>query len=123
MDASLTLGGLRRGLRVFCSDLVTDEHEVTAVALAMLPHRELQPSRVRISADAGRVVLDGEPESQRDVELAISVAGSVPGVASVDSRLRARSRPHPRRPPSPSPEPRLVMIVPGEPYPPWRYAG
>ena len=69
------------------------------------------------------VVLDGELESHRDVELAISVAGSVPGVASVDSRLRARSRPHPRRPPSPSPEPRLVMIVPGEPCPPWRYAG
>lgn len=70
-------------------DLVTDEQLVKAVALAMLPYRELQPSRVRIRADAGRVILEGELESPRDIELAISVAGSVPGVASVDSRLRA----------------------------------
>jgi hypothetical protein len=102
-------------------DLVTDEQVVTGVALAMLPHRELQPSRVRISADAGRVILEGELESPRDIELAIAVAASVPGVASVESRLRARPRPGPLRPPGPSQAPRLVMIVPGEPCPPSRY--
>ena len=106
-------------------DLVTDEQLVKAVALAMLPYRELQPSRVRISSDAGRVILEGELESPRDVELAIWVAGSVPGVASVESGLLARERPGPRpgphQPPRPSQERRLVMIVPGELCPPGRY--
>lgn len=86
-------------------DLVTDEQLVKAVALAMLPYRELQPSRVRISSDAGRLILEGELESPRDVELAIWVAGSVPGVASVESGLRARQRPGPRPGPHQPPRP------------------
>jgi BON domain len=102
--------------------LVTDEQLVKATALAMLPHRELQPSRVRISADVGRVILEGELESPRDIELAIAVAASVPGVASVESRLRARPRLGAHGPAPPSREPKLVMIVP-ESCPPWRYVG
>jgi len=68
-------------------DLVTDEQLVKAVALAMLPYRELQPSRVRISGSLGAVLLEGAVDSPRDVALAISVAAAVPGVTSVESRL------------------------------------
>jgi osmotically-inducible protein OsmY len=71
-------------------DLVADERLVSAVALAMVPHRELQPSRVRIQADLGAVRLEGELDSARDVELAAALAASVPGVAAVESRLRTR---------------------------------
>jgi BON domain-containing protein len=102
--------------------LVTDEQLVSAVALAMLPHRELQPSRVRISASLGKVVLEGELDSTCDVELATAVAAAVPGATSVESRLCAVEEQVPAHT-APSPEPNLVMIEPGEACPPWRYAG
>lgn len=102
--------------------LVTDEELVCAVALAMLPHRELQPSRVRISASLGKVVLEGELDSTSDVELATAVAAAVPGVTSVESRLCAVEEVVPAHTGA-SMEPNLVMIEPREACPPWRYAG
>lgn len=102
--------------------LVTDEQLINAVALAMLPHRELQPSRVRISATLGKVVLEGELDSASDVELATAVAAAVPGVTSVESRLCAIEEQVPAHT-APAPEPHLVMIEPGKACPPWRYAG
>lgn len=77
--------------------LVSDEQLGRAVALAMLPHRELQPSRVRISASLGKVVLEGELDSTSDVELATAVAAAVPGspgaerTASGPVRMKPRS--------------------------------
>jgi hypothetical protein len=71
-------------------DLVADERLVSAVALAMVPHRELQPSRVRVQGDLGAVRLEGELDSARDVELAASLAASVPGVTAVEKGLRTR---------------------------------
>jgi osmotically-inducible protein OsmY len=76
------------GVMGVVDDLIADEHLVSAVALAMIPHPELQPSRVRVRADLGKVILDGRLDSDRDTELAITVAGSVPGVVSVESHLR-----------------------------------
>jgi hypothetical protein len=69
--------------------LVTDEQVTNAVAKAMLPHPELQPSRVRVSGKLGEVLLEGALDSPRDVGLAISVAAEVPGVTAVESRLFA----------------------------------
>jgi osmotically-inducible protein OsmY len=107
-------------------DLVSDEQLVSAVALAMLPYREFQPSRVAISANLGTVVLEGELDSSRDVELALAVAGRVRGVRRVENRLRVR--PVEAAPPSAAhhgaaPRSRLTILVPAETCPPWRYVG
>ena len=107
-------------------DLVSDEQLVSAVALAMLPYRELQPSRVAISANLGTVVLDGELDSSREVDLALAVAGRVRGVRRVENRLRvrpvdatsAKAAHHEAAPKS-----RLTILVPAETCPPWRYVG
>lgn len=72
--------------------LVTDEQLRDDVALAMRPHPELQPSRVRISGNLGAVLLEGAVDSPRDVALAISVAAAVPGVTAVESRLTSPGR-------------------------------
>jgi osmotically-inducible protein OsmY len=106
-------------------DLVSDEQLVSAVALAMLPYREFQPSRVAISANLGTVVLEGELDSSRDVELALAVAGRVRGVRRVENRLRVRpveaapSAAHHEA----APRSRLTILVPAETCPPWRYVG
>jgi osmotically-inducible protein OsmY len=71
-------------------ELLSDEQLVKAVAVAMLPHPELQPSRITIRANLGTVILEGELDSPREVELAATVATAVPGVTSVDNRLRVR---------------------------------
>jgi hypothetical protein len=106
--------------------LVSDERLASAVAVAMHPFPELQPSRVTVHASLGTVVLEGAVDSSRDVELARSVAAGVPGVVSVESRLRVRgAEPGPTPvtgwPPGGS-EPRLVVLVPAE-RPPWRQTG
>jgi BON domain len=124
------------GVRGIEDRIVTDEWLEEAVAQAMLPHRELQPSRVRISASLGKIVLEGDLDSARDVQLATAVAAAVPGVVSVESRLRAAERQGVAPPPDAAPpdrrevapgaapvEPRLVLIEVGKPCPPWHYAG
>jgi hypothetical protein len=111
------------GVRRVEDRLVSDDQLVDAVAQAMLPHRELQPSRVKVSATLGHVVLEGDLDSPRDVELAVSVAAAVPGVASVENRLRAREEQPVPAPSEPSPEPKLLLVEPVEEHPPWRYAG
>src|SRR3984893_5105484 len=107
-------------------DLVSDEQLVSAVALAMLPYRELQPSRVAISANLGTVVLDGELDSSREVDLALAVAGRVRGVRRVENRLRVRpvdatsaNAAHHEA----APKSRLTILVPAETCPSWRYVG
>jgi osmotically-inducible protein OsmY len=60
-------------------ELMTDERLVRAIAVAMLPHPELQPSKITISANLGTVILEGELDSPREVELAAIVAASIPG--------------------------------------------
>jgi hypothetical protein len=71
--------------------LATDEEIVVTIALAMVDHRPLQPSRVRIASRYGRVTLEGDLDSRRDVDLAVAVAGAAPGVASVENRLRVKA--------------------------------
>lgn len=94
--------------------LVTDEQLVQELALAMRAHPQLQPSRVRISADWGRVLLEGELDSPADVELALQLAASIPGVEAVESRLQVATEVKPALPP-PAPQTmgRLVMLVEG----------
>jgi len=107
-------------------EMVSDEQLVTAVALAMRPYPQLQPSRVAVNANLGTVTLEGELDSPRDVELAQNVATSVSGVLSVENRLRVRGA----RPvtaavtgwPSGSSDSKLVLLAPVE-WPPWRPAG
>jgi osmotically-inducible protein OsmY len=107
-------------------DLMSDEQLVRAVAVAMLPHPELQPSKVTISANLGTVILEGELDSPREVELAATVAAGVPGVTRVENRLHVR-RPGAVRAQAGdwSPSGRgggLVVLVPVE-RTLWRYAG
>jgi osmotically-inducible protein OsmY len=107
-------------------ELMTDERLVRAVAVAMLPHPELQPSKITISANLGTVILEGELDSPREVELAAIVAASIPGVTNVENRLRVR-RPGAVRAQAGdwSPSGRgggMVVLVPAE-RPLWRYAG
>jgi osmotically-inducible protein OsmY len=71
--------------------LATDEGLVVTIARAMIDHRSLQPSRVRIVSRYGWVTLVGELDLRRDVRLAIAIAAATPGVASVESRLLART--------------------------------
>jgi hypothetical protein len=100
--------------------LVSDEWLLQAVAREMLPYAELQPSRVRIGAHMGFVTLEGELDSPRDIELANAIVAEVRGVVSVESRLRVRQPAMvlARR----WPDGRVVLIVPGEAWPPWREA-
>ena len=106
--------------------LVSDERLTSAVALAMQPFPELQPSRVTVHANLGAVILEGELDSPRDVELAKTVAAGVPGVVSVDTRLRVRGAEPGAIPvpawPSGGGDSRLVALVPAQ-WPPWRQAG
>jgi osmotically-inducible protein OsmY len=101
--------------------LVSDEQLVTAVALAMRPHPQLQPSRVTVSSNLGTVILEGELDSAEDAELATNVAAAVPGVVSVDSRLRIRGAdPAANRAvgwPSGGDGSKIVVLVSGEPAP------
>ena len=98
--------------------LVSDEDLIDAVALALLPYPPLQPSRVRVGARLGTVVLEGELDTEADIHLATRAAAEVPGVAAVQSRLRVRSPgPHHQPPPAVG----LLAIVPAQPRPHWRY--
>src|SRR2546423_11488534 len=106
--------------------LVSDERLTSAVALAMQPFPELQPSRVTVHANLGAVILEGELDSPRDVELAKTVAAGVPGVVSVDTRVRVRGAEPGATPgpggPSGGGDSRLVSLVPAQ-WAPWRQAG
>jgi osmotically-inducible protein OsmY len=107
-------------------ELVSDEQLVTAVAVAMRAYPRLQPSRVAVQANLGTVILEGELDSPQDVDLARNVALSVPGVLSVENRLRVRGTPPGRAPATPWPSgggtSGLVVLVSAE-WPPWRQAG
>jgi hypothetical protein len=102
--------------------LITDEQLVNAVALAMLSNPELQPSRVRVSANLGDVVLEGELDSERDIELAVKVAAKVPGVISVENRLCVNRMKVDSPPDLQSEVRKLVLVEPAE-VPRWRRAG
>ena len=102
--------------------LITDEQLVNAVALAMLPYPELQPSRVRVRANLGDVVLEGELDSERDIGLAVSLASKVPGVISVENRLCVKRLQVGTSPDLTSQLRTLVLVEPTE-APQWRRAG
>lgn len=93
-------------------ELATDERITSAIALAMLPHRTLQPSRVHVRSSFGSVSLEGELDSRRDVVLAVGLAAAVRGVVEVRSDRLTVRRP---RPPQPAraarSRPGLVRIV------------
>src|SRR5438105_2434903 len=69
--------------------LVSDSQLMTDVAAGLRHHRELQPSRVRVTAYLGVVVLEGEVETAELARLAEAVAAKLPGVVAVENRLRA----------------------------------
>lgn len=98
------------GVMRWRDDLATDERIMSAIALALLPHRSLQPSRVHVRSSFGFVTLVGELDSRDDVDLATDVAGAVRGVVGVRNELRVR----PPRRPEPAPgaprRPPLVRI-------------
>jgi putative phosphoribosyl transferase len=71
--------------------LITDRDLEIAVSRAFTVYPELQPSLVRVDAQLGSVILQGElPISL--AELARSVAERVSGVAKVESRIVSRFR-------------------------------
>lgn len=51
----------------------------------------LEPGRVTVAVDNGAVTLEGEVESEADVELLPVFVSRVPGVVSVQSRIRSRN--------------------------------
>ena len=73
-------------------DLVADHDLELAVATALSVHRSLRPSRVRVHASLGHVALEGELETEADVERAVRTALEVPGVRLVESHLAVRDR-------------------------------
>jgi len=107
-------------------ELVSDEQLTKAVALAMRPYLQLQPSRVAVDTNLGTVILQGELDSPEDVQLAQNVAASVPGVLSVENRLRVRGAPRATATvttwPSGGGDSKLIVLVSAE-SPPWRQTG
>ncbi len=75
--------------------LVTDRELTVAVARAFLDHPRLQPSRLRVRAAMGTVILEGEVDGHEDAELARSLARRVPGVVAVRDRIRVAGGPGP----------------------------
>jgi adenylate kinase len=63
-------------------------NEVTA---ALRPYRELQPSRVQVTAYLGVVILEGAVETAGHAKLAEAAARKVPGVVKVENQLRVGS--------------------------------
>jgi BON domain-containing protein len=68
--------------------LISDEQLTSAVARSFLPHPDLQPSLVGVSARLGTVVLDGELASEELISRASAVASEVAGVVALENRLR-----------------------------------
>src|SRR5438105_4879264 len=127
---------LRRGARVLCSDderpvgrlegwITTDRGDELLVRSGWwdpVVRRVLWSAVAR--ASLGMVALEGELDSPRDIELAVSVAAAVPGVVTVENRLCSRwsgARPTTAR--AAPPDGRLVLIDPRLAWRPWRYAG
>jgi osmotically-inducible protein OsmY len=68
--------------------LISDEQLMSAVARSFLPHPDLQPSLVGVSARLGTVVLDGELASEELISRALAVASRVDGVIALVNRLK-----------------------------------
>ncbi len=83
------LAAARRAEGVVTLDdrVVADDRLVIDVARSFLNYLELQPSRVRVEASFGRVVLRGVLPCEELVRLAVGLAERVSGVVSVESRI------------------------------------
>jgi osmotically-inducible protein OsmY len=72
----------------------TDTALFRSVQSGLLDADELQDSAISVTAESGRITLNGTVSSEEQAEHARRIAGSVPGVASVRSQLRvANSQP------------------------------
>ncbi len=99
-DEAITAASRTDGVLRVEDQLVIDDELESAVALALTRHPSLQPSKVLVSADLGKVTLEGEVETDQQVHLAVREAERVPGVVRVENRLRVRAAgaiPGPRR--------------------------
>ncbi|WP_294819570.1 peptidoglycan-binding protein LysM [uncultured Flavobacterium sp.] len=64
------------------------EHKITDELLSYIKKLELNYKNIRIAATGGKVVLEGEVETQADAEKIGLAVGNVRGVESVDNKMR-----------------------------------
>ena len=72
--------------------LTPDEQLAEDVRRALEQAPALQKEKIRIAASNGLVLLMGEVSAPHLRDEAVAVAGEVPGVQSVDSKLNVRAR-------------------------------